>query len=1093
MLSGTVLVLSFSLLGAGLDGTTVFVSPGHGFYFHSTLGWITQRGARGSIVEDLETADTVFAFLVEYLRRGGADVWPCRCESPTALEVVVDNGDPGYEEEGSWQNTSSGGYGGTARYATAGPGSPAVARYRPIVPESGRYPLYVWFISGSNRASDALVRIRHAGGTEAVRITQQRDGWTWRYVGTYFFFAGRGQYVEISADSDDTGKVVIADAVRIGGGLGSVEPNAGGDTSGRLRYEECSVYWARYQGAPASVFNASADGDATDDVTCRPRYAEFESESGERAIYLSYHTNGGGGTGTETYSYAGDATPGSRTLRNLLQREIVDDLRTAWDPSWVDRGVKEANFGELRLLQTMPGALIESAFHDHPDDLVAERSPRWRKIVSRAIYHGVSRYVLGDGAPLLPEPPRRLSARADGSGSVRLAWSAPPYGAGACGAGRAERYRIDSSANGLAFSAIRETGSTTARITGLPAGTPLFFRVTALNAGGASLPSRTAAVVLPDGETPLDGLLIHAFSEDEGTYRRVAFTSDVLGDVLRLEPGRKPGGGDSAVEHIWALRTAREAFAWDFAEMDTLSAVSLESYDLIVLAFGDQREEVLSESRARTVASYLDQGGRIILSGAHIATAIAEGGGNEARAFLAQAGVTAVGETTAPARLVPRDLFDAMGSFVIGTATDWHLSSTQEFDVVAPSLGGRSAIRSDAGDAAITLPGSSVFFSVPLEAVPQAAVRAALCERALASLFGEPELPPPDLPDSLENLVLENGFAEVTIEASGPPALRYLWSQAEGPPGAAAILTDPWPLGRSGIGYGDDDDVTVMSEEDGQCPSLLMRRAFRIHSRASVESLVLDVRYDDGFVAYINGGEVARRNVAAGGDPSAWAEGAIEPIREEIELYGTAFPLLCDGENILAISFHNASPDSSDLTADIALRAVLTGREQVFVIPPGAVWHAFPCGQEADAGWHLSSFDPSGRVATIVVTEPGSYLFSVMTESLTARSEPAAVAVRVLPEGGLVAFIRGDANSDGAVDLADAISILQYLFAGGPGPCLAAQDTNGSGGIDIADAIFLLEYLFVNGAVPPLPGPDECGLPPDGEDLGCDRPAERCR
>jgi hypothetical protein len=132
-------------------------------------------------------------------------------------------------------------------------------------------------------------------------------------------------------------------------------------------------------------------------------------------------------------------------------------------------------------------------------------------------------------------------------------------------------------------------------------------------------------------------------------------------------------------------------------------------------------------------------------------------------------------------------------------------------------------------------------------------------------------------------------------------------------------------------------------------------------------------------------------------------------------------------------------------------------------------------------------------VATIVFTEPGRYVFSVEAESFGTRSQRATVAIRVVPEGGLTAYIRGDANSDGAVDLADAIAILQHLFADGPGPCLAAQDANGSGQGDIADAIFLLQYLFVNGSVPPLPGPEDCGLPPDDEELGCDRPADRCR
>src|SRR2546426_665077 len=59
-------------------------------------------------------------------------------------------------------------------------------------------------------------------------------------------------------------------------------------------------------------------------------------------------------------------------------------------------------------------------------------------------------------------------------------------------------------------------------------------------------------------------------------------------------------------------------------------------------------------------------------------------------------------------------------------------------------------------------------------------------------------------------------------------------------------------------------------------------------------------------------------------------------------------------------------------------------------------------------------------------------------------------------------FIRGNANNDSRVDLSDAITILQYLFAGVPprAPCQDALDTNDSGRVDLSDAIYLLSYLF---------------------------------
>lgn len=82
-------------------------------------------------------------------------------------------------------------------------------------------------------------------------------------------------------------------------------------------------------------------------------------------------------------------------------------------------------------------------------------------------------------------------------------------------------------------------------------------------------------------------------------------------------------------------------------------------------------------------------------------------------------------------------------------------------------------------------------------------------------------------------------------------------------------------------------------------------------------------------------------------------------------------------------------------------------------------------------------------------------------------------------------FIRGDANNDGSVNIADVISLLGSLFAGDPPPvCPDAGDFNDDGGQNIADAITLLGNLFSAG--PPLPPPfpncGEDGTPNDALD-----------
>ncbi len=82
-------------------------------------------------------------------------------------------------------------------------------------------------------------------------------------------------------------------------------------------------------------------------------------------------------------------------------------------------------------------------------------------------------------------------------------------------------------------------------------------------------------------------------------------------------------------------------------------------------------------------------------------------------------------------------------------------------------------------------------------------------------------------------------------------------------------------------------------------------------------------------------------------------------------------------------------------------------------------------------------------------------------------------------------FTRGDSNLDAAVNIADAVYILQNLFAQGPPiDCLDAADSNDDESVNIADAIYILQNLFAQG--PPIPAPTfpDCGPDPTGHPTG---------
>ena len=92
------------------------------------------------------------------------------------------------------------------------------------------------------------------------------------------------------------------------------------------------------------------------------------------------------------------------------------------------------------------------------------------------------------------------------------------------------------------------------------------------------------------------------------------------------------------------------------------------------------------------------------------------------------------------------------------------------------------------------------------------------------------------------------------------------------------------------------------------------------------------------------------------------------------------------------------------------------------------------------------------------------------------------------PQGKEPAFLRGDCNGDGTLDISDAVRHIALLFQGGvETDCPAACDTNADASGDISDAIYALDFLFRGRAAPPAPWPD-CAAPGGGPD--CERRCE---
>ncbi len=159
-----------------------------------------------------------------------------------------------------------------------------------------------------------------------------------------------------------------------------------------------------------------------------------------------------------------------------------------------------------------------------------------------------------------------------------------------------------------------------------------------------------------------------------------------------------------------------------------------------------------------------------------------------------------------------------------------------------------------------------------------------------------------------KNTIITRGdIWKYKIWASQPP---YNWNSTN-------YNDSQWQQGATGIGYGDDDDNTIIPQGT---IAVYARKTFTISNLDDISGAILTIDYDDGFVAYINGNEVARSNVP--GNPPAYNQVAYPD--HEASLYQNLQPeyyqidnidnILIEGENILSIQVHNVDSNSSDFS-----------------------------------------------------------------------------------------------------------------------------------------------------------------------------------
>ncbi len=638
----------------GLSGKIVYTHGGHGWTADNqgTGAWSTQRPETFEMIEDLGNQDQM-SFFADYLFRAGATVVPLRPVGHQPNEVVLDNDDTEVTFSGPWSDSSSTIYYGDVgdvpyRYAATSSTETAVARYRPNIPVAGFYPVYAWARYGSDRAADHLYRVQHSGGITEVTINHRRVGNGMVYLGTYHFDGGTDGYVDISNRSSETGRVVIADAIRFGNGMGDI--NRGGGVSGFAREDEAGLYWVQRQvddstGIPASEYRTSAS-DRSATVSLSPRYAEYMNREADGSLadraFISFHSNAGGGAARGVLALyngnntASSATPNQQLMATTLGREVNDDLVAQagdFEHNWNDRGSSvtldrsDIEFGEINntyIQNEFDATIIETGYHDNQQDAEMLRDPRVRDALARATYQGLVDYFrLVDGrvtpATTLPPPVESLRAQVAGADSVTLSWTPPTASSYAGDAPTG--YRIYTSLDGYGFDGgtVVSGGSTSSHtLTGLDAdaGT-YYFKVVAVNVGGESADSHVVAAAPNASSTKI--LIVDGFDRYERRLDpRVSYGATV---VDRVRP-RFSNSFDYAVQAGEAI----EAYSTDLVvetvpnEWVTSGSFDMSEYAAVVWILGEESsvDSTFDPFEQAMVTGYLATGGNLFVSGSEI-------------------------------------------------------------------------------------------------------------------------------------------------------------------------------------------------------------------------------------------------------------------------------------------------------------------------------------------------------------------------------------------------------------------------------------------------------------------------------------------
>lgn len=641
-----------------------------------------------------------------------------------------------YSEKGGWKDAGTGFADakptytgtenpfrmGTARKTDCQVGKrdkPAEVRWVPDVPEQGEYAVYISYKSLPNSTDCARYTVRHRGGSSTFVVNQRIGGGTWIYLGTFDFDKGTDGCVVLDNAAPEGRKnprkaVVTADAVRFGGGMGKIArgpkdiPVSEYAPSGLPSFAEGAFYWMQWAGADTTLLKLHED-DYTSDYADRGAWVGWMS-GGSRTnpngsglgipidLSLAFHTDAGTtpddsiiGT-LSIYTLLADGErklPNGedrmqqRTFADYTQTQIVEDIRSSFDPQWSRRGLWDRSYSESRTA-TVPAMLLELLSHQNFADMKYGLDPAFRFAVSRAVYKGMLKYLssrYGCHYAVQPLPVHafatnfRTRPRPGESARVRLSWKPvpDPLEATADPDGYLLYTRIDDGPfdDGRELQDTYASGESVCTDLAIEPGHVYSYRIVAFNDGGESFPSETLSIGVPASGNGQTVLVVNNFTRvsppawfdtpdyagfDNGLDAGVPYIQEInyIGDQYQFRrelpwtDDDSPGFGASYTDQAGTIvpgntfdftgihgkallhagyafhAASMEAFAADFFVADGACAVDLLCGKQVTTPVGAGRKparfSVFPVELQRALKRFTAGGGHLLVSGANIGT-----------------------------------------------------------------------------------------------------------------------------------------------------------------------------------------------------------------------------------------------------------------------------------------------------------------------------------------------------------------------------------------------------------------------------------------------------------------------------------------